>query len=65
MNCIAPGNILFPGGTWERHLENNKDKVLQMIDSSVPLARFGTPEEIANCRVPLLGCSRFYDGRVY
>ena len=51
VNCIAPGNILFPGGSWERHLENNKDKVMQMIDSSVPLARFGTPEEIAKLAV--------------
>lgn len=51
VNCIAPGNVLFPGGTWERHLENNKEKVLQMIDSSVPLARFGTPEEIASLAV--------------
>jgi 3-oxoacyl-[acyl-carrier protein] reductase len=51
VNCIAPGNILFPGGSWERHLENNKEKVMQMIDSSVPLARFGTPKEIAELAV--------------
>jgi 3-oxoacyl-[acyl-carrier protein] reductase len=51
VNCIAPGNILFPGGTWERHLEEDKNKVMQMIDSSVPLARFGTPEEIADLAV--------------
>jgi len=51
VNCIAPGNILFPGGSWERHLANSKDQVMQMIESSVPLARFGTPEEIANIAV--------------
>jgi 3-oxoacyl-[acyl-carrier protein] reductase len=51
VNCIAPGNVLFPGGTWERHLEKDKNKVMQMIASSVPLARFGTPEEIANIAV--------------
>lgn len=51
VNCIAPGNVLFPGGSWERHLEKDKGKVLQMIESSVPLARFGTPEEIANLAV--------------
>ncbi len=51
VNCIAPGNILFAGGTWERHLERDKDKVMKMIDSSVPLARFGTPEEIADMAV--------------
>jgi 3-oxoacyl-[acyl-carrier protein] reductase len=55
VNCIAPGNVLFPGGTWERHLETNKDSVLQMIDSSVPLARFGAPEEIAD--IALFLCS--------
>jgi 3-oxoacyl-[acyl-carrier protein] reductase len=51
VNCIAPGNVLFPGGTWESHLKKDKNKVMQMIDSSVPLARFGTPEEIADIAV--------------
>ena len=51
VNCIAPGNILFPGGTWERHLEKDKTRVMQYIGSSVPLARFGTPEEIAGIAV--------------
>jgi 3-oxoacyl-[acyl-carrier protein] reductase len=47
VNCIAPGNILFPGGTWERHLEENRDKVMRMIEANVPQVRFGKPEEIA------------------
>jgi len=51
VNCIAPGNILFPGGTWERHIERDKDKVMQKIQSDVPLGRFGTPEEIAELAV--------------
>jgi 3-oxoacyl-[acyl-carrier protein] reductase len=51
VNCIAPGNVLFPGGTWERYLEKDKNKVMQTIDASVPLARFGTPEEIAGIAV--------------
>jgi 3-oxoacyl-[acyl-carrier protein] reductase len=51
VNSIAPGNVLFPAGTWERHLEKDKNKVMQMIDSNVPLARFGTPEEIADLAV--------------
>ena len=48
VNCIAPGNILFPGGTWERHLQASRDEVMQMIDAKVPIGRFGTPEEIAD-----------------
>jgi 3-oxoacyl-[acyl-carrier protein] reductase len=51
VNSIAPGNILFPGGSWERRLEKDKNKTMQMIDSNVPLGRFGTPEEIADLAV--------------
>jgi 3-oxoacyl-[acyl-carrier protein] reductase len=51
VNCIAPGNILFPGGSWERHLESRRESVEKFISSEVPLRRFGTPEEIANLAV--------------
>ena len=46
VNTVAPGNILFPGGTWQRRLDANRDAVMAMIQAEVPLARFGTPEEI-------------------
>jgi len=48
VNTIAPGNILFPGGSWERHLANRKDAVESMLKTEVPMQRFGVPEEIAN-----------------
>jgi 3-oxoacyl-[acyl-carrier protein] reductase len=48
VNCVAPGNILFPGGSWERHLTNRPDEVQRMIAADVPLRRFGRPEEIAD-----------------
>jgi 3-oxoacyl-[acyl-carrier protein] reductase len=48
VNCVAPGNILFPGGSWERHLANRRPEVIQTIETEVPMARFGTPEEVAN-----------------
>jgi 3-oxoacyl-[acyl-carrier protein] reductase len=47
VNCVAPGNILFPGGSWERRLTDDREAVLQRIQTEVPMARFGTPEEIA------------------
>jgi 3-oxoacyl-[acyl-carrier protein] reductase len=47
VNCIAPGNILVPGGSWDAHLHNRRDEVLQYIQSEVPSKRFGTPEEVA------------------
>jgi 3-oxoacyl-[acyl-carrier protein] reductase len=48
VNAVAPGNVLFPGGSWERHLIERRDDVLQQIESEVPLRRFGQPEEIAD-----------------
>jgi 3-oxoacyl-[acyl-carrier protein] reductase len=47
VNVVAPGNILFPGGSWEGHLARRGDEVRRMIDAEVPLKRFGTPDEIA------------------
>jgi 3-oxoacyl-[acyl-carrier protein] reductase len=48
VNCVAPGNILFPGGSWEKHMSERRDEVLQFIKTEVPLQRFGRPEEIAD-----------------
>lgn len=47
VNCIAPGNVLFPGGTWERNLAERETEVKAHIEAEVPLHRFGRPEEIA------------------
>ena len=46
VNTVAPGNILFPGGTWQRKLDADAAAVNAMIAAEVPLGRFGTPEEI-------------------
>ena len=48
VNCVAPGNILFPGGSWERHLATNREAVLNSIQAEVPMNRFGTPDEISS-----------------
>jgi 3-oxoacyl-[acyl-carrier protein] reductase len=48
VNSVAPGNILFSGGSWEKHLAERRDEVLRQIDAEVPLRRFGRPEEIAD-----------------
>lgn len=47
VNCIAPGNVFFPGGSWDRHLQNRREEVEKYIAGEVPQNRFGTPEEIA------------------
>lgn len=48
VNCVAPGNIFFSGGRWEEKLRENEEKFKKYIDESVPMKRFGKPEEIAN-----------------
>lgn len=51
VNAVAPGNILFPGGTWERKLVECHESFEQYIKSEVPLQRFGRPEEVADAVV--------------
>jgi 3-oxoacyl-[acyl-carrier protein] reductase len=48
INAVAPGNILFDGGTWARKLAENKSDVEDMLAREVPLRRLGTPGEIAD-----------------
>jgi 3-oxoacyl-[acyl-carrier protein] reductase len=48
VNAVAPGNILFAGGSWERKLAERRDFFEQYIAAEVPVRRFGTPEEIAS-----------------
>jgi 3-oxoacyl-[acyl-carrier protein] reductase len=47
INAIAPGNILFSGGTWERKLAEDRVGVEAMLTREVALGRLGSPEEIA------------------
>lgn len=48
VNTIAPGNVYFPGGTWERHLNSRRAAVEGLLQTEVPQQRFGKPEEIAS-----------------
>ena len=48
VNIVAPGNIMFPGSTWDEKMKSNGEAVQSMIESEVPLKRFGTAEEVAN-----------------
>ena len=47
VNTVAPGNIFFEGGTWDKKLKDNPAAVKKMIGSQVPMKRFGKPEEVA------------------
>src|SRR5579863_3930229 len=47
VNCVAPGSIEFPGGTWERAKTGNP-QLYGAILRSIPFGRLGHPEEIAH-----------------
>ncbi|MEO8204283.1 MAG: SDR family oxidoreductase [Betaproteobacteria bacterium] len=47
VNCIAPGSIEFPGGTWEKRKADNP-KLYNATLATIRFGRLGTPVEIAN-----------------
>ena len=47
VNVVSPGDVIFPGGTWER-TEVDNPKLFQGILRENPLRRLGRPEEIAD-----------------
>lgn len=47
VNTIAPGNIIFPGSTWEEASTGPRAEAwARWLKREVPLKRYGTPEEI-------------------
>ena len=51
VNLVAPGNVIFPGGRWEELLGGDREGIERYISREVPMARFGSPEEIASAVV--------------
>jgi 3-oxoacyl-[acyl-carrier protein] reductase len=45
---VAPGSILFPGGSWWRRREADPEAMARFVESDMPLGRFGRPEEVAD-----------------
>ncbi|MDP1626517.1 SDR family NAD(P)-dependent oxidoreductase [Parvibaculum sp.] len=48
VNAIAPGNILFDGGVWDKNTKERPEAWERWIKREVALRRFGTVEEIAD-----------------
>ncbi len=47
VNSVAPGSILFPGGSWERFREvNSQDFVDEFVARNLPMGKFGWPEPV-------------------
>jgi 3-oxoacyl-[acyl-carrier protein] reductase len=48
VNSVAPGSIMFPGGSWHRRQQTDPEAIADMIRRDLPFGRFGRPEEVAN-----------------
>ncbi len=43
---VAPGSILFEGGSWWKRQQSDPDEIARFIASELPFGRFGRPEEV-------------------
>jgi 3-oxoacyl-[acyl-carrier protein] reductase len=46
VNSVAPGSILFPGGSWARRQQEDPAGIAEFIRRELPFGRFGRPEEV-------------------
>jgi 3-oxoacyl-[acyl-carrier protein] reductase len=48
VNSVAPGSILFPGGSWWKRQQDDPEGIAEMIRRDLPFGRFGRAEEVGD-----------------
>ncbi len=48
VNSVAPGSIRFPGGSWDRRVNEDPEGMAKFVEENLPLGRFGWAEEVAS-----------------
>ena len=46
VNSVAPGSILFEGGSWDRRQKEDPAGIADFVKRELPFGRFGRPEEV-------------------
>jgi 3-oxoacyl-[acyl-carrier protein] reductase len=46
VNNVAPGSILFTGGSWHARQQADPDGIAEFVKRELPFGRFGRPEEV-------------------
>jgi len=46
VNSVAPGSIRFPGGSWDRRVQDDPEGMSEFVKRELPFGRFGRPEEV-------------------
>jgi len=57
VNSIAPGSILFPGGSWAQRQEADPAAIAEFVKRDLPFGRFGKADEVGDV-VAFLASSR-------
>ncbi len=57
VNAVAPGSIMFPGGSWHKRQQADPAGIAEMLKRELPFGRFGRADEVANV-VTFLASSR-------
>ncbi len=48
VNSVAPGSILFPGGSWHRRQQADPEGIAEFVKRELPFGRFGRAEEVGD-----------------
>jgi 3-oxoacyl-[acyl-carrier protein] reductase len=46
VNSVAPGSIRFPGGSWDRRVQDDPQGMEEFVRQELPFGRFGRAEEV-------------------
>lgn len=57
VNSVAPGSILFPGGSWHKRQQAEPEVIADFVMRELPFGRFGRAEEVGQV-VAFLASSR-------
>jgi 3-oxoacyl-[acyl-carrier protein] reductase len=48
VNSVAPGSILFPGGSWDKRQQADPTGIAEFVRRELPFGRFGRADEVAD-----------------
>ena len=48
VNSVAPGSILFPGGSWHKRQQDDPQGIADFVMRELPFGRFGRADEVGN-----------------
>jgi 3-oxoacyl-[acyl-carrier protein] reductase len=48
VNSVAPGSILFPGGSWHKRQQDDPKGIADFVLRELPFGRFGRADEVGN-----------------